>query len=76
MRAIALASNDRAALNAWQQCIGSLQNVRLSGRQGKNVCLNMYSPVQSVFSPKLFWYTLTSVRTYFRASAFLLRSLE
>ena len=28
---IALASNDRATLNAWQQRISSLQNVRLSG---------------------------------------------
>lgn len=56
MRAIALASNDRATLNAWQQRISSLQNVRLSGRQGKVVGLSMASTVASFLAPKLLGY--------------------
>ncbi len=76
MRAIALASNDRAALNAWQQCIGSLQNVRLSGRQGKVVGLSMASTVASFLAPKLLGYAQWPDRLVFRPCAVLMRPRE
>lgn len=76
MRAIALASNDRAALNAWQQCIDSLQNVRLSGRQGKVVGLPMASTVASFLVPKLLGYAQWPDRLVFCPCAVLMRPRE
>lgn len=73
MQAIALASNDRATLNAWQQSISSLQNVRLSGRQGKGVGLPMASTVASFLVPKPLGYAQWPDRLVFRPCAVLMR---